>query len=66
MFTTLAHVLDKSALYGKGIAPARILLAKSLRLFVRATASPSAPSPLRGEGWGEAVALWIRQQYPQE
>jgi len=24
MFTTLAHVLDKSALYGKGIAPARI------------------------------------------
>src|SRR5216683_4635538 len=33
MFTTLAHVLDKSALYGKGIAPARILLAKSLRLL---------------------------------
>jgi len=26
--------------------------------------SPSAPSPLRGEGWGEA-ALWIRQQYPK-
>src|SRR5713226_1660351 len=21
--------------------------------------SPSAPSPLRGEGWGEAAALWI-------
>jgi len=35
MFTALAHVLDKSALYGQGIAPARILLAKSLRLFVR-------------------------------
>jgi len=33
MFTTLAHVLDKSALYGKGIAPARILLANSLRLL---------------------------------
>ncbi len=65
MFTALAHVLDKSALYGQGIAPARILLAKSLRLFVRATASPQ-PSPRSGEGWGEAVALWIRQQYPQE
>jgi hypothetical protein len=25
MFTTLAHVLDKSALYGKGISPARIV-----------------------------------------
>ena len=40
-----------------------ILLAKSLYLFVRATASPPAPSPRSGEGWGEAVALWIRQQY---
>ena len=26
--------------------------------------SPSAPSPRSGEGWGEAAALWIRQQYP--
>jgi len=30
-----------------------VLLAKSLRLLVRAAASPSAPSPLRGEGWGK-------------
>jgi len=29
----LAHVLDKSALYGKGISPSRILLANSLRLL---------------------------------
>ncbi len=43
----------------------RILLAKSLRIFVRAAASSSAPSPRSGEGWGEAVALWIRQQYPK-
>ncbi len=27
--------------------------------------SPSAPSPRSGEGWGEAAALWIRQQYPK-
>jgi len=31
MFTTLAHVLDKSALYGKGIAPTRI---ESRHLFI--------------------------------
>src|SRR5260370_21425205 len=31
-----------------------MLLAKSFRIIVRAAA---APSPLRGEGWGEAVAL---------
>jgi hypothetical protein len=28
-------------------------VAKSLRLFVRAAASPSAPSPRSGEGWGK-------------
>jgi len=27
------HVLDKSAFYGKGISPTRILLANSLRLL---------------------------------
>jgi hypothetical protein len=31
MFTTLAHVLDKSALYRKGISPARI---ESRHLFI--------------------------------
>src|SRR6266851_8969370 len=43
--------------YSKGsrTASARILLAKAPRIFVRAAASPSAPSPLRGEGWGEAA-----------
>ena len=42
----------------QGSTYSRILLANSLSL--------SAPSPRSGEGWGEAAALRIRQQYPLE
>jgi hypothetical protein len=61
MFTTLAHVLDKSALYGKGISPARILLANSLRLLPLHCVERAGARKLRGS-FTKAAALWIRQQ----
>src|SRR5713101_5953079 len=63
MFSILsAKIVSLPVVYSNGIARARILLAKSLRIFVRAAASPQ-PSPLRGEG--AVVALWSCQQYPR-